>query len=310
MPRTPNKYKGAKVYNRLLKEFSKINNKLPEDRKLSLQTRRKIISDSLYPAFKNTAPSRIRVKDVRGRIFGILEQIPPSVECNPLYVDNSLLSQIEFFALEEILTIVLPQCINVKITAFEFGNTNIFNTRNYSYYATAIKNITENIRAATQDASGRLMYNGFKRLIQGKPNNGKGENYFIDFILESEQYDDAIEVINEDEPIPQPTARNVSSIKEEISQRFKQLKVEKRKKSRLNKKHADSLGKIRALKKKNKSSKVEKRKQAFKKDANVLIVNSIKRLKRAFDNGTITNEVYVRKLNEILGASFKRGGKI
>jgi hypothetical protein len=40
------------TYNRILKEFTKLNNKLPEDRKLSIQERRKIIKEKILPRYK------------------------------------------------------------------------------------------------------------------------------------------------------------------------------------------------------------------------------------------------------------------
>ena len=41
------------LYNQIQKEFRVINDKLPINFQLSLALRRKLISDNIYPAFKN-----------------------------------------------------------------------------------------------------------------------------------------------------------------------------------------------------------------------------------------------------------------
>lgn len=301
---------GAKVYNRILKEFTKINNQLPEDRRLPLAVRRKIISDSIYPALRGVAPSRLRVRDIRGRIFGIVEQIPPNNECNPLYVPIETLQDIEFFALDELITSVLPTCINIKITAFQYGNTNIFNTRNYSSHRSELSEITNNIREDANNKSGRYVYEGFTRIMPNRPNDGKGENYYIDFILQVEGSEEALEVISEQEPPRTLKTRRASSIRQEITERYAKLRAEKVKRKRLNKKHRETLEKVRNLKQKNKSSRVQARKERYKTEARSESFKAIQRLQRALQKGTIDEPTFNKKVNEIIRASFKKGGKI
>ena len=50
-PAKNKKARGVSLYNKILKQFTKINNQLPEDRKVSLKDRRSYISKEIYPKF-------------------------------------------------------------------------------------------------------------------------------------------------------------------------------------------------------------------------------------------------------------------
>jgi hypothetical protein len=69
--------KKTTTYNRLLKEFTKINNKLPEERKLSIKQRREIIKKDLLPKYKDVPQYKLRVKKIKGSILRAIDKVPP-----------------------------------------------------------------------------------------------------------------------------------------------------------------------------------------------------------------------------------------
>ena len=125
--------KKTTTYNRILKEFTKLNNSLPEDRKLSIKERRKIIKEQVLPAYKNQPKYKFRVRKLREDIVKIYDKIPPKEICDLNYIDPSEYAYVEWFSLDETIRELVPDCIYVKVTAGEYGETNIFNTRNYEY---------------------------------------------------------------------------------------------------------------------------------------------------------------------------------
>jgi hypothetical protein len=59
----------------------------------------------------------------------------------------------------------------------------MFNTANYSYYATGVRKIIENIREALDNNSGVAQFYGVVKLKKKRPNDGKAENYYIEYLL-------------------------------------------------------------------------------------------------------------------------------
>jgi hypothetical protein len=59
----------------------------------------------------------------------------------------------------------------------------MFNTANYSYYSTGVRKIIENIREALDNNSGVAQFYGVVKLKKKRPNDGKAENYYIEYLL-------------------------------------------------------------------------------------------------------------------------------
>jgi hypothetical protein len=175
--------KKTTTYNRILKEFTKINNKLPEDRKLSIKQRRKIIKDEILPAYKDVPQYKIRVKKLRDGIYKQLDKLPPKEICDLNYIDASEFAYVEWFSLDETITELVPDCVYIKISAGEYGETKIFNTRNYEYGRNGVRSIVEEIRVDAANTSGKFIFSGYKKLRPRKKNDGTPENYFLDFVL-------------------------------------------------------------------------------------------------------------------------------
>ena len=141
--------KRSTTYHRILKEFTKINNKLPEEKKLSIKDRRRIIREQIYPNYKG----------------------------------QSEYAYVEWYALDETISELVPDCIYVKVTAGDFGETRIINTRNYEYGRNGVRSIVERIRLEANNSSGRYIFSGYQKLRPRKRNDGTPANYYLDFIL-------------------------------------------------------------------------------------------------------------------------------
>ena len=171
------------TYNIILKQFTKINNKLPEDRKLSIQQRRQIIKTQLLPAYKDTPQYKLRAKAISANILKIVDKLPPKEICDLNYIDPSVYAYVEWFALDDTIRELVPDCIYVKVSAGGYGETKVFNTRNYEYGGKGVRAIVENIRLDAENVSGTFIFSGYQKLRKGKKNDGTPENYYLDFVL-------------------------------------------------------------------------------------------------------------------------------
>jgi len=172
------------IYSVISKQFTKLNNKLPEERKVSYKDRRRIIKEDILPKFKGVSVSKIRIKPITAEINSSLSKIPPKEICDLNFIDvGSEYGYVEWFALDETIKEIVPDCIYVKVTAAQFGETNIFNTRNYEYSRSGVRAIVEDIRPAATNTSGRYFFSGYQKLRPRRKNNGNPENYYLDFVL-------------------------------------------------------------------------------------------------------------------------------
>ena len=149
------------------------------------------------------------------------------------------------------------------MTAGDYGETGIFNTRNYQYGRNGVRRIIENIRPDAENESGRFIFTGIKKLRPRKANNGDAENYYLDFVLNildnrgnSDPQGD-VEEIEFIVPKSRKITRKRAKIKNVIEDRIKSLKKQRDKKRRAKKtlqknvtKFVKSSQKVQKLKKK------------------------------------------------------------
>lgn len=313
MANRKSKNKGVLVYNKILKEFTKINNQLPEDRKLSLGQRRKLISETIYPSYQGTPPSRIGIRSIRASIITQLEQIPPSIGCDPNLIEPSTFASIGVFEIDEWITTIIPDCIYIKISAGEFGETKIFNTRDYSYIKSGVRDIVENIRQSVDDKNitSDLVFQGIKKLKRNKPNDGTPENYYIDLVLYIGDNPTAdTQVIEYEVPRNRETQKQKTKIRNVINERLKTLSSKKRKRKRATKSHRKNVSELKNLKKRYKRT----RKPQSKQDINNKILERFNRfnsaLDRDYNNGLMTEEQYIYRKNQLYDNYLKNGGII
>jgi hypothetical protein len=309
--------KGVTLYNKILKEFTRINNTLPEDRKLSLDERRRYIKENIYPQYKGIAPNRVGIKKIQGSITQVLETIIPKEGCDVNYISPSTTADIGWFELDDYIRDVLPKCIYIRIDANGFGTTKIFNTLNYNYVKSGVRNIVENIREFVDNniARGRsieVSLTGVKKLRKGKANDGTPENYYLDFILTLNS-----EPIKPLEPViynlPREERKKATSVKNAILQRVKELNNKKKRRKNARKKAIQNISEVRKINKRmNKAKSPDyKRKLALQKIKGFL--KAEKQIETAYKRGNLTQDQYdkfIAELKRSIEIAKKQGGII
>lgn len=286
-------------YNKVLKQLTKINEKLPEDQKLSIKERRRIVREEILPQLDGIAYSRLRVKDINGRLFKVLDKIPPKEICDINYLDLSNFAVVEWFSLDETISELVPDCIYVKVSAGSYGETRIFNTVNYDYNKRGVRDIVESIRQDAENSSGFYVFSALKKLRPRRLNDGTPENYYLDFVL----YVNDIPLGNTEEieykiPATRNNRKKKTKIKQAIEERIKNLKAKK-----------DS----RRRAKKSVLKQEQKLKEASKKrltDKNILMtikeIDALeKKVKDLYKKGKISKTIYDKEM-KLIDATLKR----
>jgi hypothetical protein len=307
------KTRGVSLYNKLLKQFTVINNKLPEDRKVSLVDRRKYIKDKIYPQFKGDSAKRVSKANINKSIESVLNTIVPKEGCNVNYISPSVTADVSWHELDDFIRDVLPSCIYIRTDAGTYGQTKIFNTLNYNYSKNGVKAIVDNIREfVNNESSVDVSFTGNKKLRKGKTNDGTPENYYIDFIIVVNS-----EPIDEVEPVvfnlPKEEKKNVTSVKNAILARVKDLSNKKKRKKRARKTAVKNIQKIKSINVRQKRSvKPEtKKKFALIKDAEYKKMR--KQLDRDYNKGLLTDDQYKKFVQDLTVRIFdnrKNGGLI
>jgi hypothetical protein len=307
------KPKKVTLYNKILKEFTKVNNQLPEDRKLSISDRRRYIREKIYPQYKGMSPSRVGIKAINKDILGVLETIIPQEGCDVNYISPSITADVSWFELDDFISSVLPKCIFIRIDASDFGTTRIFNTLNYNYSRNGVKKIVDNIRDFVNNDSGvDVSFTGVKKVKKGRANDGTPENYYIEFILVvNSEPQSTIDPIKFD--VPKSEKKKVTSVKNAILSRVKELNLKKKRRKNARKSAIKDIQKIKNINKRVKQSRnPETKAKLF--DQKIKEYNKMeKKLERALRKGNLTQEQYDRFNTELQIKIFevkKRGGLI
>jgi hypothetical protein len=300
--------KKTTTYNRILKEFTKINNTLPEDRKLSIKERRAIIKEQVLPKYKDVPAYKVRVKTLKGQLLRIYDKLPPKEICDLNYLDASEFAFVEWFLLDETIGELVPDCVFVKVSAGEYGETRIFNTRNYEYGGKGVRDIVEEIRPNAEGASGKFIFSGYKKLRPRKLNDGTPENYYLDFVLfivdkkgrEKPQAD--AEEIEYEVPKSRDNRKKKTKVKQIIEARIKALKVKKDSRKRTRKtisKNLDLFNRVSKRVVKSKDSKTYKAK-AWKMEQNKLFSKLFDQIEKAYKDGKMTKIQYQKSKEKLL----------
>jgi hypothetical protein len=300
--------KKTTTYNRILKEFTKLNNSLPEDRKLSIKERRLIIKEQVLPKYKDVPAYKVRVKTLKGQLLRIYDKLPPKEICDLNYLDASEFAFVEWFLLDETIGELVPDCVFVKVSAGDYGETRIFNTRNYEYGGKGVRDIVEEIRPNAEGASGKFIFSGYKKLRPRKLNDGTPENYYLDFVLfiidkkgrEKPQGD--VEEIEFEVPKTRDNRKKKTKVKQIIEGRIKALKVKKDSRKRTRKtisKNLDLFNKISKRVVKSKDSKTYKAK-AWKMEQNKLFSKLFDQIEKAYKDGKMTKIQYQKSKEKLL----------
>lgn len=294
--------KKSSTYNRILKEFTKLNNKLPEDRKLSIKERRRIIREQILPKFKDLPQYKLRVKAIKTSIERAYNKIPPKEICDINYLDMADFAFVEWYSLDETISELVPDCVYVKVSAGEYGETRIFNTRNYEYSRRGVRDIVEAIRPDADNNSGRFVFSGYKKLRPKKRNDGTPENYYLDFVLFSvdsrgdETAFGDTEEIQYEVPKTRENRKKKTKVNKVIEAKIKQLKAKKDSRRRAKKTLEKNIKTLQAVSKKSskrptQNNQIQKLKQ-FNKTAELL--------EKYKKQGKVTEKQYEKELQRIL----------
>lgn len=234
--------KGVRLYNFLLRTLSEENQKSGNKQQLGNVSRRRIVSQVLYPKFKQ---GKVSLTAIRSDIKRIIRKLPPSEICNPLYLSESYLGAEEYYEIDNHIRTVLPDCLDVAVNAGYLGQTKIFNTSNYTYYSSGVKRIIENIRQELADnSSGVARFYGVVKLKPKKRNDGNPNNYYVEYVLyfgDSPSVDDT----PVDYELPKKELKKKLEVEKYQDNKLKSLQKEK-KKRKLAKKKASPEFKIKS----------------------------------------------------------------
>lgn len=297
--------KALSKYNKILGIFGAINNKLSQDRKLSVAEMRRVITTSIYPFYKDKP---LKVREVQRKINGIVEMIPARQDCDINLLPISSYAIVDWFAIDEHLERIMPNCIWVRVNAGGYGTTTIFNTRNYAYHKGYVRQIIENLRELANNES-QLEFIGVKKLKAGRANDGNTENYFIDFILaiNGRPIDNTVPVnykIKTKEGKQQ--ARRVRDI---MSEKMAKLKSEKRKVSQAKKRTKQNIEQLKEMAKAGKRYKSEAGKFAVSAIKSKIFNQTRTLIEKDYKKGIITKAEYDKAIKKLY-SNFEDGGEI
>jgi len=289
--------KGVRLYNKILKEFTRVNNSLPEDRKVSLADRRKYITEVLYPQFKGIDPTKVGVKAIRKGIDGVVSSIIPQEGCDPNIISPSVYADVMWFELDEFIRDVLPKCIFIRVDGDSSGKTKIFNTLNYDYNGSGVRKIIDKIRLEVKNSSD-ASFTGVKKLKPNKANDGTPENYFIDFVLVINSVPTS-SITPISYTLSTTQKKQVTSVRNAILSRVKDLSNKKKRRKNARKNAIKNIGSIKKKNKRLKKAKSPdfKRRLAFERLKEFL--KAKKQLQTALNRGNLTQEQFDKFNNDL-----------
>jgi len=271
----PKKKTGMETYSFWVSELKKVNAENPEKLQLSLQRRRKIISE-LYPKIKGKTDVASKEK-IRAKFRGIVRKLPKEViACNPNTLDAKYLNEIEFFSLDSYIQ-SLPDCLNVRVSASIYGITKIFNTRSYNYVRSGAQQIVEELRLSN-NRSDVYFFQPIPTLKDNKKADlTKANNYFLDLVL----------IDNGNLKAPSGKSKKTTQPK---GTKLPTKKVEPQKEQK------NKAVKRKPLNKKNEGFKIENK---AKKEQITIDYNKIlARFEKLYKMGAISKEVYLTEKKE------------
>jgi hypothetical protein len=268
--------KGLMLYNLLISELGKYNRSKKGAQQLSIASKRKIVSEQLYPKFKTDPKQSIRA--IRADIRGLIGQLPPKDVCNPLLLPEEYLAAVEFYEIDNHIKNFLPDCLDVRVNAGYIGQTKIFNTRSYNYYSDGVAEMVQQIREEVSNSSGSAYFYGIVKLKNNKKNDGTPFNYFVDYVLTiNEEPQDILEGVEyKKTKREEKKSQNINTY---FSERFKNLQKEKKQRARKSK------------------AAIEKKPENIK--INESIKTAIESLKQAYKAGAFTKDQFEALRDEL-----------
>lgn len=287
---------GNKNYQKILREFTAINKKLPEENQLSLEERRKYIKENIFPQFKGEN-RLIGVKRIQQQIGKVYNLVLPKEASDINYIPQSAISDFAWFDVDEYISEVLPKNVDIMLDAGKIGKTKIFNTSRYNYNKSGVKRIYDGIREKVDNKSGGF-FTGVKKLKKGKKNDGNPKNYYIQFILVLD-----LKPVKKIEPViynlPKSEKKKANTVRNTILNRVKELTNKKKRRKNAKITANKNISEIKKLKKRETIAKSDRQKRKMALQKIEKFQKTLKQLENAKNKGNITEEQYDRYVKEI-----------
>ena len=190
--------KGLRLYNKLSKDFAKLNAKLDPAYRLPIAVRRKIISETILKHFKGL-PAKFRTNAAIEQYINKILEATNSGLYDLRLLPTSAYSSCPYYEIDFRIRDFLPQGVETQVNAGNFGVTKIFNTSNYDYEESDVRNIVEAIRTHLkgEGVSDESSVAEFVGMIMVKPNH-RDDNMISSYYLEWRLY------INENAEFSEP----------------------------------------------------------------------------------------------------------
>jgi len=181
-PRKPLPPKGLYLYNKIQSVFAEYNASLPNQKKIPFALRTKIISQDIIKHFMKLPTSKATRKAILDYIILLLEGVNPDL-CDARLLPPSIYSIIPYYELDNFIRDVLPNCVDIRVNAGEWGLTPIFNTANYSYSNSGVQQIVENLRPMEKTEPQYPEFNGKVLVKPRRADDNNPSSYFLDMQL-------------------------------------------------------------------------------------------------------------------------------
>lgn len=156
----------------------------------------------------------------------------------PKFYDNIFdvtfddLSPIVYFMIDNKLSTSMPKNVNILVDAGGLGISE-FNSSEYNYYESGVKDIVESIREEVGNDSENIQFSGSIEKIKGKPKDSKNpDDYYIKWTLEGYGSEPKYAIVPKiEETRILPPSELAKSRKKKVSKKVKE-KVKERKETR------------------------------------------------------------------------------
>ncbi len=149
---------------------------------------RDVASKKLYPEI-SAIKGRKTLKIIRALAAKALKEEKKDI-CDVTAIPETTYQNIPYFNIDEYIAQQLPPCIYMELQAGKYGNTAIFNTKEYNYHGDGVASITNAINHARtikeiviSDSGEAPEYQGSIQTRPGKKNDGSAENYYLSMLL-------------------------------------------------------------------------------------------------------------------------------
>jgi len=178
-----------RIYNTLTSRYWKQVKKRGLSDQISYRDVQKIVSSEVYPFYRGAKPYKLRMGAIDEVIVRNITQgrIPKRPLSDTLkFYRNEPLWEKDYFMLDpsiEDIRQTYPNGVELSVNAGSIGSTGIFNSNQYSYAGTGVREVVEGVRDHYENEP----YHYFRiRLLvkDGRKDDGMPDSYFVEIYLD------------------------------------------------------------------------------------------------------------------------------